>query len=279
MIRRHLGRRWLLFTQHDHAQLARDLAEHVGNARFARPEPREPVLAAIGLHDAGWPLHDDAPTLNSRGEPLDVFESPHEIALEVWTASARRAAEVDPYAGLLTSIHVLNLSIYATGHAPINHAKWDISDPRKRFAVNQFQHDQIELQERLRGQLGLHTDRPLKHGLAEGWTEPRERALACHFRLLQAMDLLSLNLCCTEVVAPVIQNVIPGPDERPIMLAVRRLSDEAMQVNPWPFDVPAFEVAIPYRAVPAQPFASREAFLQAWQAAPMETFQVTVSAG
>jgi hypothetical protein len=47
----------------------------------------------IELHDCGWPLHDERPTLNEAGLPLDVFESPRAIALEVWQASAERAAE------------------------------------------------------------------------------------------------------------------------------------------------------------------------------------------
>ena len=46
----------------------------------------------VSLHDCGWPLHDDRPTLNSQGQPLHVFETPVTLATQVWTASARRAA-------------------------------------------------------------------------------------------------------------------------------------------------------------------------------------------
>ncbi len=83
MIRRKAGNDFLLITQNDHAILSGKLAEHFGNARFARPQPRQETIDAASLHDCGWPIHDDAPTLNARGEPIDVFESPVALAVQV----------------------------------------------------------------------------------------------------------------------------------------------------------------------------------------------------
>src|SRR5687768_18404240 len=95
MIRRQQGDDWLLITQHDHALLAGELAEHFGNEYFARPEPREPALRGVRLHDCGWPLHDDQPTINKDGKPLDVFETTRDIALPVWRSSADQASAAD----------------------------------------------------------------------------------------------------------------------------------------------------------------------------------------
>src|SRR4051812_8913976 len=114
MIRREDEGGFLLITQHDHALISGELAEQFGNEYFARPAPLESVLRGIRLHDGGWPLHDDQPTRNSDGLPLDVFETPPEIALKVWTAGVERAAAEDKYAGLLVSVHVLNLSVFAS---------------------------------------------------------------------------------------------------------------------------------------------------------------------
>ncbi|HSU66058.1 MAG TPA: DUF3891 family protein, partial [Tepidisphaeraceae bacterium] len=108
MIRHRREDEFLLFTQHDHALLAGRLAEHISGALIARPSPE--TIQGIALHDCGWPLHDDEPTINPRGLPLHVFETPPEISTVVWSASARRAANKDPYSGLLVSLHVLNLS-------------------------------------------------------------------------------------------------------------------------------------------------------------------------
>src|SRR5687768_7604223 len=165
MIRRQQGDDWLLITQHDHALLAGELAEHFGNDRFAPPDPMESVLKGVRLHDSGWPLHDDnEPTLNARGEPLDVFEVSRPIALKVWQASVDRAAAQDPYAGLLTSLHVLSLSVFATSETEFQHEKFDMDDTQTKFAVTKFQHHEIERQELLRSKLGLRTDRPTLHG-------------------------------------------------------------------------------------------------------------------
>src|SRR5688500_10198519 len=111
------------------------------------------------MHDAGWPLHDEAPQLNEDGYPSDVFETPIERATTVWEASAARAEEADPYAGLLVSIHVQRLAARADREP----AK--LSN-RERFWLIRFRNDQAQRQLRLRAILGLRTDRALDHGLA-----------------------------------------------------------------------------------------------------------------
>ena len=110
MIRRDEANEFLLISQIAHARLAATLAAAVGNDKFAAPLPRGPVLKAVELHDEGWPLHDQSPTINARGEPTDVFEMALETALAIWSASTERAAAADPYAGLMVSLHGLSLS-------------------------------------------------------------------------------------------------------------------------------------------------------------------------
>src|SRR4051794_6588820 len=105
MIRRRVGNEYWLITQHDHALRSGELARHVGNKLF--DAPTESAIKGISLHDCGWPLHDDQPTLNAKHQPIDVFESTHEIALKVWQAGSERAVEAgDDYAALLVSLHV-----------------------------------------------------------------------------------------------------------------------------------------------------------------------------
>src|SRR4051812_2885934 len=101
MIRHRHGDEFYLFTQDDHARLSGALAAHIGNARFARPDPFEAVVEGISKHDSGWPLHDDQPTLNGEGLPLHVFESPVEISTTVWTESVKRASARGDYQGFL----------------------------------------------------------------------------------------------------------------------------------------------------------------------------------
>ena len=236
MIRRHAGNEYWLITQHDHALLSGELARHVGNKLF---DPMsEGAIRGTSLHDCGWPLHDDEPTLNNKGQPIDVFESTPEIALKVWQAGADRAAESgDDYAALLVSLHVLALSIKATAAPlPPAHETLLAGNPKAQFEVNRFQHYQIELQERLRRRLGLPVDVPMRHGLAEDAKTPAELALHFHFRMLQALDLVSLALCCTAPPVEQIANVIPRPAQRALTVNVKRNAHGVLHVTPWLFN-------------------------------------------
>jgi hypothetical protein len=274
MIRRQVGDEYWLITQNDHAIISGQLARALGNARFEAPAPR--AVRGIELHDCGWPTHDENPTLNSRRQPLDVFETPRQIGLSVWTESSKRAAAEDPYAGLLVSLHSLSLSILATTMTPFAHERFDPNDPRGRFEVNQFQHQQIELQESLRQRLGLRTDQPLRHGLAEGSTDPVELQLQYDFRLLQAMDKLSLAICCTKPPAATIEPVIPSPGNAPLSIRVTRKSDD-VHVDPWPFGLDRIEVSVPYRRTRSGTFPDEHAFREMYANAPVELLPVSLT--
>lgn len=276
MIRRRVGTEFLLITQHDHALLSAALARHVGGGGFA-PLDDERALRAIALHDCGWPLHDDAPTLNRDALPIDVFETTPDIGLKVWTASADRATAEDPYTGLLVSLHVLSLSALATSSANLPIEKFDTSDARKRFEINRFQHRQIELQEQLRRRLGLASDQPLRLGLAEDQSDPAEQRLTYHFRLLQALDKVSLNLCCTRPPNPDIEPVLPFPGGPPLVWRSRRSGGFHLTIQPWPFTSASLSVDVPLRRLPDVTYPGDEPFRQAYAAAPVETVRMTLS--
>src|SRR3954469_24505839 len=140
MIRRRVGTELWLFTQHDHALLSGKFARHFGNEEYARPEPFESVVRGVSQHDCGWPLHDDAPTLNREHLPLDVFETPPSIGPKVWGEAGTRCAATDPYAALLVSLHAISLSVFATSGSPVTNEKFDVAEPRTRFEINKFQH-------------------------------------------------------------------------------------------------------------------------------------------
>ena len=276
VIRRLADRDFLLITQHDHALLAGELAEAFGNDHFASPIPRESVILAVGQHDCGWPIHDDHPTLNRDGLPLDVFETPREIALPVWTASADRAAEKDPYAGLLVSLHVLSLSVFATTQTDFEHEKFDISEGPDRFAVSKFQQKQIERQEKLRLQLGLRTEKHALHRQPQEAMQKLEDQMTFNFRMLQAMDAISLAACCTKPPATTTQDVMRQPGGAPVKLALQRIGYD-LTVAPWPFNVEMIELKIPASRVPNKKFARVEDFRAAYASAPAEVITCRVS--
>ena len=276
MIRHRRGDEFLLITQDDHARLSGRLATHLGNDRFARPSLNQAVVDGIGLHDCGWPLHDEqAPTLNGRGEPLHVLESPMSVATTVWRESARRAYEVGgPYAGLLVSLHVLRLSDLAgrPGDQPHERAR----DARDRFELNKFQHQQVEHQEALRRALGLRTDLPLRLGLARPGTGPEEDLLLFNFGLLRAMDQVSLDACSSEDLFPTIDEVYPRPGEPPLTINVGHPAPFTLSLDPWPFDLPRLQFDIRCRRLPARPFENEQTFRDAYRAAPVGSVAIVV---
>ena len=269
MIRRQEGNDFLLITQHDHALLAGELAEHFGNEFFATPDPRESAIKGVSLHDCGWPLHDNDPTLNKSSLPLDVFESSREIALQVWTASVEGAAARDGYAGLLVSLHVLSLSVFASTQTDFQHEKFDLDNPPDRFAVTRFQQREIERQEKLRMTLGLRTERASHHKLPTDAAQKKEDQLTFNFRMLQAMDVISLAACCTKPPSKQTQDVMPQPGGAPFKLDLARDGND-VRVDPWPFDQAEIELMIPVCRIAGKKYANVDELRAAYNAGSNE---------
>lgn len=265
MIRRRQGNDILLIRQTDHASISGALAKHLGNAMFTPPSPFSSVVEAISAHDAGWPLHDDRPTLNDQGLPRHVFEMPLSTALEIWTESSRRVAAADPYVGLLVSLHQLGLSSNAE---PKPSAEPSRHTPRELFDLNRFQHGQVELQEQLRRQLGMRTDLPLDHGLAPVGRSPEEDLLRCNHQLLQLFDRISLNLCFNEVRIAQVDHVCPRPGRGGICVHVHKNADDSFRLDPWPFDRDEIALAVPAKRLCGSAFASEDEFRKAYDEAP-----------
>ncbi|HEX8341393.1 MAG TPA: DUF3891 family protein [Tepidisphaeraceae bacterium] len=277
MIRRREGEHFWLIRQTDHARLAGEMARAYGNAHFAAPDPPGDVITAVARHDGGWPYHDDAPARSPAGHPLDVFETPRHIAHQIWSESSRRACEIGPYVGLLVSLHQLGLSaISASAAAGAPH---DAQQLRQQFDTNKFQHAMIERTEALRLRLGLRTDRPLRLGLAEGWTDPAEQALAHHLRLLQALDQISLAICCETPPMTSTGPLLTRPGGSTTSLRLRRPSADALLVRPWPFAAASLPLRVPYRAVPARAYESDAALAAAIAAAPTDELRCTLRPG
>jgi hypothetical protein len=266
MIRHPQGSDLLLFTQHEHALLSSRLAERIDGGVIAKPLTR--TIDGISLHDCGWPIHDDDPTLNPQGHPLHVFETPVWLATRVWSASARQAASKDSYAGLLVSLHVLHLStLFAQSH-----------DPRDVFEINKFQHQQVELQEQLRSAVGLRIDQPLSHGLARPGTSPQEDALLFDYHLLRAMDQLSLALLCAEDLFPSLDGIDSRPGGSAISIRLQKLAPFHLRLDPWPFDAPRLTFSVPFRRITPHSFREIEEFRRTYATSPRERIQATLQA-
>lgn len=274
MIRHRLDDEFVLITQHDHAQLSGRLATHVGSALFAPPTPYQETVDGIALHDAGWPLHDERPTLNPQGQPLHVLESPMSVAIPVWSESVRRASAHNPWSGLLVSLHVLALSALAQSRDPSRHERF--GDQRDLFELNKFQHKQIEIQENLRRALGLRTDLPLHLGRATPGSGAREELLLFGYHLLKAMDAISLDACSGGNLFRTIDEVYPRPGAQALLPRIGHPGHFELTADPWPFDRPVLAFDVPCRRVPARHYESDAEFQGDFHAAPVGHVTVTV---
>jgi hypothetical protein len=270
MIRRRNESGLLLIRQVEHARLSAELAAAVGNDRFATVLPRDQVLQAVELHDAGWPLHDDAPTVTPRGEPTDAFEMPLETALRIWSASTEIARDADAYAGLLVSLHGIALSQHvrpASGHSQ-----------KENFALIKFQHAQIEIQESLRVQLAMRVDMPLRHGLAEAGGKADEDLLLRNFRLLEFADQLSLNLCFDQCRFADV-TLIPQHGASVVHLTLWRRDTGNFVLDPWPFHGQELQLTVAALPLPDRKFANDQDLRRACAGAQEQTLPITLRRG
>ena len=277
MIRHRLGDEFVLITQHDHAQLSGKLAEHVGNSLFSPPTPYQETVDGIGLHDCGWPLHDERPTLNPQGQPLHVLESPMSVAIPVWSESVRGATARHPYSGLLVSLHVLALSALAESRDQSAHERH--RDARELFDLNKFQHKQVEHQQNLRKALDLRTDIPLRLGRSPRGTGAREDLLLFGYHLLKAMDRISLDVCSGEDLFQTVEEVYPRPGADPVTLRLGHPAHFALTVTPWPLNVSSLSLEVPARRVKAQKYASEVEFLRDYFNTPTDSVTVSLRDG
>lgn len=106
MIRRSLPDGDLLITQAEHALQAGRLAAALRDL----PEPREVLIRAVALHDAGWPLLDDQPEPLPDGRPPHVFDHDTGYAMPAWRRSVAVARASGPLEALLVSRHFSRFS-------------------------------------------------------------------------------------------------------------------------------------------------------------------------
>lgn len=260
---------WICITQDDHARLAGELARHVGNECVQPALPLHDVVTAIAMHDAGWVPQDETLLLDGDGQPRDTFHMPLAAVLPLWADSVDLAMAASPYAGLLVSLHVLGLAVHAAGQKR--------ADGSEVFRLNQFQHRQVEIQEKLRRALGMCVDKPLRFGLAEPGRSPEEDLLLRNHRLMQAMDRISLVLSFDRLIFNKIDAFFPIPSGKPITLDLERLAENRLRVTPWPFAADEVVLHVPAKQVRRKTFADTHDAAAALAAAPVEKIVLTVA--
>lgn len=252
MIVRELSNGHLLcIRQTTHALISQMFCRHWGNQVFARPQPFDVVLMAIGQHDNGWMEWEEAPRLRDDGYPMDFLAGPRvEEKLALWQLGMDRASAQHPYAGLLIGEHAANL----------------------------YRNDLPRLQGEDKAQveafLARHEARIEQVRKAFGASPSWEKALStkrlqANWRLLQFGDSISLRLCVPWDAEGVMENCpVDGVDEYTALHV--RCRNGVVSFDPWPFGVDAFTVEVHGYVLKQRHFESDVEYRQALDVAPIE---------
>jgi hypothetical protein len=252
MIRRADGGDWLIIRQPDHAAPCGLFAERWGSGPFEPVAPREAVIFAAREHDNGWAEWEAAPSVDPEAaRPRNFTEMPIPEVLAIWGRGPGRAAERDPYAGLLVSLHASRL------FGPRLAAGRDPAEDQER--LRGYLEEQARYQAKLRAALGVAED-----------------MVAAHSRLIGTWDRLSLLLCCGPIPAASLEEV----PARQGAVAVNVIPDgeRSAALDPYPFAGGPLAVAVPARRIPARPYRTPEALREALATAPAETLEFTLHA-
>lgn len=265
-------------TQPAHARLVGQFADRWGNERFDRPDPLVPTLIAAYEHDTGWHSYDRRPHRDGDGRPVDFREMPPETWIDLYETGIDAVADLDPYAGLLVSMHGAGLRNQRYGLSP----EWPETPAAFREFVDREEDRQPRLLADLReaGRDGVSAaDAELLAALHESGGPPTvtESRLWTNYRLLQAWDTLSLAFCVTDSPPgyPEIGGV-PTGDGGDTTLSVEAIGDGAFAVDPYPFAESPLTATVPIRTVETRQFESERDLRRAYYRAPTEPRSITL---
>jgi hypothetical protein len=161
---------FVMVAQHDHARVSRDAAHSWRDDYFLGKEKKESVVLAVREHDRCWIEPDEEPKWNEQTQqPYSFMDYPGSQKLAIYKKGIDDIVKMDPYAGLLCSLHYGSFLEDAT------------STIGKNFWV-QEKHRQQELLK----ELGIVKD----------------ETLCFHLNLLKFCDNLSLYICLNEPGTP-----------------------------------------------------------------------------
>jgi hypothetical protein len=266
MILQHLEGSLLVVRQPDHGLQTGDFASHWGNEHMPPVTPREPVIEAGTRHDNGWKEWEDKPSLDpSTGQPWQFLRlSPHEH-VPLYRRGIQQAAELDPYTGLLVSMH--GAGLYNDRYGTFRLAEQRFS-PEERAIVDEFLAEQALFQQAL-------SERALRREVHTHVTTDPE--VWFNYRLLQVWDRLSLQyafrLATEGDIGPLPRR--DGPDQ--VLHCVPR-GQFSLGLDPYPFDDAELVFPLKVRRIPDRAYRNPEDFLEAMTRAPETVLECRAAA-
>lgn len=273
MIRLEQTDHWLLLSHPDHAALAGDFARHWKNADFEPPQPFARILDAVTRHDDSWKDRDAAPELTPDGLPsafshelVGTYDAFEEIDLEAYLGvrgqATEQAAQRDPYAAVLISMHTENLLTEQADPTGLTDGD--------RALLDQFVSEQRARQRALIDLLKAHED-------LHPFLTPE--AFRRGFEFLQACDSFSLLVGVDYPSTSQLRHPQPRRSGALVPIQFSPQGQNQYSLTPWPMDEQELTFEIPYRKVPKSATSSLEAFRDAYQKADLMPRIITLTPG
>jgi hypothetical protein len=224
-------------TQPAHAALAGRLAH-----AWSREGDLSPAVAmAVSNHDNGWWVHDRRPHLGEDGTPAGVGDVPPETWVEFYERGIDGVVDLDPYAGLLASLHGAGLRrkrYGLTDGPPADHPAYE------RFVEREHRRQQDLAGDLPSTRLSAADEEALATLHETGTVADTESRLWRDYRLLQTWDLCSIALC---TATPGASTGIPTAPTGHIVVEARDATTAT--VDPYPFGTAPLTVSVPVRTV------------------------------
>jgi hypothetical protein len=261
------GEQLILIRQTDHAVLAGFFARELGNEKFIKPEPTESFLLAATEHDNGWHEWELNPTIDPvTFQPYSFMSIPTHEHIALYQRGIERVTNADRYAGLLVSLHCMELYDKTRATMPGFSAK--AVKTNESHQVSEFL-QKLRLQQ-LRLKVDLRSDPGKKDAADEKW-------LRTNSKRLEALDRLSLY-CCQLPMEPALIEAVPTDDRGgEVDWELEADGKGGVTIEPYPFRRDPLEISILARRVPKRRYADDSDFQKTLSQAPFFAMKFTLS--
>ena len=255
----------VLVRQTDHALLSGWLAAAWGAPPWSAPQPHDSTVVAARLHDLAWTTFDEALPRRPDGRPYVFHEVSRAVSTRLYGRGLDAVEAVDPYAGLLASLHY---SGFFTSHWGWLHGHRPPSlEGEEGEAIQRFLDHERARQRRLRERLGVDAS--------------RDRELMCNYVWLQLWDRISLDVCRHGFAGwsedyPETP-LGPEPGAGTARLHVELEPGGVCRLEPYPLLPCPYRARVPAVRVPLAAAGDAAELRRAWRAGGADAIEVTFS--
>jgi len=259
--------RLLVVRQPDHGTQTGLIAAAWGNDEVpAVTEHREASRLAAAHHDDGWAIWERHPDLDPHTrQPIQFHQVKPREHVPAYRVGIERAAQLDPWAGLLVSMHGAGLYNDRYGSFRLEEVGEQSLTDAERELVGEFLADMASLQTSLYTEAIGHPPPSAPHELLE---------VMSAYLLLQVWDRISLQFVLRHAADGTIAP-LPVPGRQRVEIRCRARGRFRLALDPFPFAEDAVSLPVAASIVPDRVYTDPEDFLATLSSADKTTIECT----